>query len=194
MINRFNFVNNTLFYFIISNIIVLWLVGLACWIVSYINIMDGLYNFLQLTRCRILSHKSYKSNVYERVLFQSGQVSLLLIHKFHNIFTLLYLWNEFISHTGSLNLNPLAGKIMFRDVVFICFDYSIRVQDGYLIFRWWRSYVPKDVSEDLSHSDTRLSVMLNGFELHVFNRSELYAKLEKTFGLKPSILIPVKNI
>lgn len=80
---------------------------------------------------------------------------------------------------------------MFRDVVFICFDYSIRVQDGYFIFRWWRSYVPKDVSEDLSHSDTRLSVMLNGFELHVFNRSELYAKLEKTFGLKPSILIPV---
>lgn len=90
-------------------------------------------------------------------------------------------------------MNPLAGKIMFRDVVFICFDYSIRVQDGYLIFRWWRSYVPKDVSEDLSHSDTRLSVMLNGFELHVFNRSELYAKLEKTFGLKPSILIPVKE-
>lgn len=80
---------------------------------------------------------------------------------------------------------------MFRDVVFICFDYSIRIQDGYFIFRWWRSYVPKDVSEDLSHSDTRLSVMLNGFELHVFNRSELYAKLEKTFGLKPSILIPV---
>lgn len=80
---------------------------------------------------------------------------------------------------------------MFRDVVFICFDYSIRIQDGYFIFRWWRSYVPKDVSEDLSHSDTRLSVMLNGFELHVFNRSDMYAKLEKTFGLKPSILIPV---
>lgn len=97
-----------------------------------------------------------------------------------------------VCSTGSLNLNPLAGKIMFRDVVYICFDYSIRVQDGYFIFRWWRSYVPKDVSEDLSHSDTRLSVMLNGFELHVFNRSELYSKLEKTFGLKPSILIPVR--
>lgn len=94
--------------------------------------------------------------------------------------------------TGSLNLNPLAGKIMFRDVVFICFDYSVRVQDGYFIFRWWRSYVPKDVSEDLSHSDTRLSTMLNGFEMHVYNRSEMYSKLEKTFGLKSSILIPVR--
>lgn len=81
---------------------------------------------------------------------------------------------------------------MFRDVVYICADYSVRVQDGYFIFRWWRSYVPKDVSEDLSHSDTRLSVMLNGFELHVYNRSELYSKLEKTFGLKPSILTPVR--
>lgn len=101
---------------------------------------------------------------------------------------------------------------MFRDIVFVCFDYSFRVLDGYFIFRWWRTYVPKDVSEgihgphsrhvmpnvatifhfsDLSHSDTRLSVMLNGLEVHVYNRSELYAKLERTFGLKPSILVPV---
>lgn len=76
---------------------------------------------------------------------------------------------------------------MFRDFAYITHDYSIRVQDGYLIFRWWRSYVPKDVSEDLSHSDTRLSVMLNGFELHVYNRSELYSRLEKLFGLGSNI-------
>lgn len=44
-------------------------------------------------------------------------------------------------------MNALSGKIMFRDVVYITHDYTIRVQDGYLIFRWWRSYVPKDVSE-----------------------------------------------
>lgn len=36
---------------------------------------------------------------------------------------------------------------MFRDVIYVTEDYSIRIQDGYLIFRWWRSYVPKDVSE-----------------------------------------------
>lgn len=45
--------------------------------------------------------------------------------------------------------------------------------------------------QDLSHSDTRLSVQLNGFELHIYNRSDLYDQLEKTFGLKPSLLIPV---
>ncbi|XP_050315619.1 transmembrane protein KIAA1109 isoform X2 [Anthonomus grandis grandis] len=88
---------------------------------------------------------------------------------------------------GSLSVNALSGKIMLRDFVYITHDYTVRIQDGYLIFRWWRSYVPRDVSEDLSHSDTRLSVMLNGFELHVYNRSQLYSNLEKTFGLGSNI-------
>lgn len=88
---------------------------------------------------------------------------------------------------GSITLNALSGKIMFRDIVYINYDYSFRIQDGYLIFRWWRSYIPKDVSEDLSHSDTRLSIMLNGFELHFYNRCELYSELEKVFGLDPII-------
>ena len=52
----------------------------------------------------------------------------------------------------------------------------------YYYCRWWRSYVPKDVSEDLSHSDTRLSVQLNGFEMHVYNRSHLYQAGDKRAG------------
>lgn len=48
---------------------------------------------------------------------------------------------------GSVTLSALSGKIMFRDIVYITTDYSFRIQDGWLIFRWWRSYVPKDVSE-----------------------------------------------
>lgn len=48
---------------------------------------------------------------------------------------------------GSFTLSALSGKIMFRDIVYITADYSFRIQDGWLIFRWWRSYVPKDVSE-----------------------------------------------
>ena len=47
----------------------------------------------------------------------------------------------------------------------------------------WRSYVPKDVSEDLSHSDTRVSIQLNGFELHFYNRTSTYKELEKKFGI-----------
>ena len=40
----------------------------------------------------------------------------------------------------------------------------------------------------MSHSDTRLSVQLNGFELHTYNRSNLYKDLEEKFGLEPGIL------
>lgn len=40
---------------------------------------------------------------------------------------------------------------------------------------------------DLSHSDTRLSVMLNGFELHVYNRTDLYAHLENLFGVSSKL-------
>ncbi|CRK93957.1 CLUMA_CG007483, isoform B [Clunio marinus] len=98
---------------------------------------------------------------------------------------------------GSITINPLAGKIMFRDLVYINYDYSCRVQDGYVIFRWWSRYVPKDISDartDLSHSETRLSIMLNSFELHIYNRSDLYAEVEKAFGLKSSILIPTQTM
>ena len=76
---------------------------------------------------------------------------------------------------GSLSWSVLPGKIMFRNVAYMTNDYTVRVQDGYLIFRWWRKYVLKDgtaAGEDLSHSDTRMSVQLNGFEFHVYNRTK----------------------
>ena len=44
-------------------------------------------------------------------------------------------------------MDPLSGKIMFRDVVYCTEDFTLRVQDGWLVFRWWRSYVPRDISE-----------------------------------------------
>lgn len=50
----------------------------------------------------------------------------------------------------------LSGKIMFRDVVYITQDFSLRIQDGWTIFRWWRSYVPKDVSEGMDSARIRI--------------------------------------
>lgn len=87
---------------------------------------------------------------------------------------------------GSLSISFISGKMMFRDVVLATSDYSLRVQDGLLIFRWWLPYAPKDVRRtDLSHSDSRLGIVLNGFELHIYNRSQLYSRLEKVFNLPP---------
>lgn len=45
---------------------------------------------------------------------------------------------------------------------------------------------------DMSHSDTRLYVELNGLEIHVYNNSSLYSKLEEKFGLDYNIIPPDK--
>jgi hypothetical protein len=140
------------------------------------RVLGDLHNLLQLESRRFRNHENNESILHRRRLLQNWSVGSPSRPSTTR------------SVAGSLSVNALSGKIMFRDVVYITHDYTIRVQDGYLIFRWWRSYVPKDVSEDLSHSDTRLSVMLNGFELHVYNRSQLYSNLERIFGIGPNII------
>ena len=52
-------------------------------------------------------------------------------------------WPGTYCKVGSLSFSVLAGKIMFRDILFLTPDWSFRSQDGYIIFRWWRVYVPK---------------------------------------------------
>ena len=39
---------------------------------------------------------------------------------------------------GSFSVSFLSGKILFRDVQIITSDVSYRVQDGFVIFMWWR--------------------------------------------------------
>ena len=43
---------------------------------------------------------------------------------------------------------------------------------------------------DMSHSETRLSIYLDTFEFHVFNRSGTYSRLEKMFGIDELINPP----
>ena len=91
---------------------------------------------------------------------------------------------------GSLSVSFISGKVMFRDFAFICPDFTLRILDGFVIFRWWVPYVAKDLRNvDCSSIDSRISCLFNGFELHVFNRSQLYSSLEKIFNL-PSKLFP----
>ncbi|XP_050415172.1 bridge-like lipid transfer protein family member 1 [Patella vulgata] len=89
---------------------------------------------------------------------------------------------------GSFSFSVLSGKVMFRDFHIITEDYSLRIQYGWIIFRWWRPYVYKEINEDMSHSETRMSLFIDGLEFHVYNRSANYAQLEKFFGLKPTMV------
>lgn len=34
---------------------------------------------------------------------------------------------------------------------------------------------------------------VNGFEFHVYNRTDLYARLQETFGLEPTLTTPKKD-
>lgn len=57
-----------------------------------------------------------------------------------------------------------------------------------LIFCYWYPYVYRSAkTEDLSNCDPRVQFMLNGFELHIYNRSETYSELEKLFNLPSRI-------
>ncbi|ESO89448.1 hypothetical protein LOTGIDRAFT_234295 [Lottia gigantea] len=95
---------------------------------------------------------------------------------------------------GSFSFSVLSGKIMFRDFHIITEDYSLRMQFGWIIFRWWRPYVYKAINEDMSHSETRVSLFVDGLEFHVYNRSKYYARLEKLFGFKTKLQVPKEAI
>uniref|UniRef100_A0A3Q2QAA1 Bridge-like lipid transfer protein family member 1 N-terminal domain-containing protein n=1 Tax=Fundulus heteroclitus TaxID=8078 RepID=A0A3Q2QAA1_FUNHE len=95
-------------------------------------------------------------------------------------------------HIGSFSFSVLSGKVMFRDVYYINQDMSIRIQDGFLIFRWWKMYNPKQKQHD-PKAETRLYLTVNGFEFHVYNRTDLYAGLQETFGLEPTLLTSRKD-
>ncbi|XP_064107529.1 bridge-like lipid transfer protein family member 1 [Macrobrachium nipponense] len=88
---------------------------------------------------------------------------------------------------GSFSLSVLSGQIMFRNVIYVTEDYSLRVVDGILKFRYWLLYVKRQLSEDMSHCDHRVWLELNGPELHIYNRSQLYGRLEKLFGLEQQV-------
>lgn len=42
-------------------------------------------------------------------------------------------------------------------------------------------------------AETRLYVTVNGFEFHVYNRTDLYTRLQEIFGLEPTLIQPHRD-
>uniref|UniRef100_A0A158R4Y4 FSA_C domain-containing protein n=1 Tax=Syphacia muris TaxID=451379 RepID=A0A158R4Y4_9BILA len=83
---------------------------------------------------------------------------------------------------GSFSISLLSGKVMFRNFYYTCCDYSIRCNDGWVQFRYW-AYVAEKPSARGSLT-SRVSVALNGLQIHVFNRLSEYKRLAKYFGFE----------
>ncbi|XP_051784339.1 bridge-like lipid transfer protein family member 1 isoform X3 [Erpetoichthys calabaricus] len=112
-----------------------------------------------------------------------GLILTLILNRFYK--------NGYI-HIGSFSFSVLSGKVMFRDIYLINEDMSVRIQDGFLIFRWWKMYNPKQKLHD-PKAETRLYITVNGFEFHVYNRIDLYTHLQEVFGLEPTLIPPKKE-
>ena len=71
---------------------------------------------------------------------------------------------------------------MFRNLRYACSDYSVTVNDGYLIFRWWLPHpiqtedknVPKSQigvakrNSQTQNVKSRISIQLSGCDWHYF--------------------------
>ena len=146
------------------------------------------------------------------VIFYHSRLVGYIITKIVNY---LFIKNGYFK-VGSFTFASISGKIMFRDLVYVTEDYSLRVQDGWyvvvqlaflfgfvyliwnyfycrIVFCYWLPYVFRNAkTEDLSNSDVRVQVFLNGFELHIYNQSGKYSELEKLFNL-PSRIFAENN-
>ncbi|KAM4709465.1 bridge-like lipid transfer protein family member 1 [Discoglossus pictus] len=130
-------------------------------------------------------------------ILSCGWIIYLTYYNSRNIGLILTLvLNRFYKHgyihIGSFSFSVLSGKIMLREIYYINEDMSIRIQDGFIIFRWWKMYNPKQKQHD-PKAETRLYFTVNDFEFHVYNRSDLYGHLQEVFGLDPTIFPPRKE-
>ncbi|KFD50178.1 hypothetical protein M513_08923 [Trichuris suis] len=98
---------------------------------------------------------------------------------------------------GSFSFSALTGKVMFRDLWLFTEDYTIRVLDGALIFRYW---LPVDGKSSYgSSARTRLTFLMNGLEVNVYNQLYKYRDLElflndsKLSSLKKEVKIKKKS-
>ncbi|ESO10151.1 hypothetical protein HELRODRAFT_72794, partial [Helobdella robusta] len=145
-------------------------------------------------------NESFQSSYYWLIVAAFCSIVWIVYLTYYNSrvvgFFLTLAINRFLKYgylkIGSFSLSVLSGKIMFREVLWITEDYSVRLKLGYAIFRWWQPLIKKDFNEDLSHSDTRLSLYLENVEFHLYNYSSNFSELEKIFGLDQNIIPPDK--
>lgn len=83
---------------------------------------------------------------------------------------------------GSFSFSVLSGKLMFREIAYITEDYTLRIHDCWLVFRYWRPFFQRDLGDDFSHGEPRIMCQIDGLEVHFYNRIDRYRDIAALYG------------
>ncbi|CAD6189800.1 unnamed protein product [Caenorhabditis auriculariae] len=119
--------------------------------------------------------------VFHRFVFFSRVVGIFLTF-FLDKYLRLSKKMVYIFRIGGISISGLhVGKIMFRNVVYANNDFVVKINDGYFIFKFWKTIKSRRLKLDEKRSP-RLLVSLNGFQIHVFNNMAKYSEIARICG------------
>jgi len=85
---------------------------------------------------------------------------------------------------GTITISPLSGVIVIKDLLFQTDDYRLSSSYCLIVFRYWQTFseAKKDTKGAQKSQNSRLYISLQGFDLHIFNRTWLYGEVLKIFN------------
>ncbi|CAI2304685.1 unnamed protein product [Caenorhabditis sp. 36 PRJEB53466] len=80
---------------------------------------------------------------------------------------------------GGISISGLhAGKIMFLNVIYDDGDMTIKVNDGHLLFKYWKPVEHRHLDLKTKRA-SRLHLVLNGLQVHIYNNLTKYAEISR---------------
>ena len=110
------------------------------------------------------------------LIFYSSNVVASVINYVVN----LYLWRTHQAYfeVTSVKLSILGGRILFRRLRYVTKSYALRIEGGYITFRYWL-FDPRDY-QDISMTASvrsRFAIYAEGAEYFIYNHSTAYERL-----------------
>jgi hypothetical protein len=91
----------------------------------------------------------------------------------------------------SISISLLSGKLMFKGVHYVCIDYMIYIQDGWLTFAYWRpvysSSINNNNNNNNNNTNNNTSNNIPNEQTHLFNDSSQLNSNDTTNLLKSNL-------
>ncbi|KAF1770324.1 hypothetical protein GCK72_002142 [Caenorhabditis remanei] len=80
---------------------------------------------------------------------------------------------------GGISISGLhAGKIMFRNVIYDNGDMTMKVSDGHVLFKYWRSVEHRHLNLSTKRA-SRLHLVLHGLHVNIYNNLTKYTEIAR---------------